>query len=394
MRPSSARPLRRVASASCAPGRVASILTMPIVSNSCSAHRCSSACRRRKPFRSRTIPCRPDAASADRSACRWSTRWRSWTPRATSSRAAARARSWFAGRWSFAGISMIPSSLRRRSWARGSAPATSAASTRTAMSTSPGALKEIINRGGEKISPVEIDLAIESLPGVKEAAAFGIPHPSLGEEMVAAVVREENAAIDEAQVVEHVRARAGARKVPRRVYFVERLPRTEQRQVARGMRSRELLSLEQGAAAPSAESAAAGAGSLSPLEGALAGLWSSLLQVDHGRPRRRLLPPWRRFAARNATHRPSSRRSSASSCRSSRCSGRRPPSRAWPAPIEAVARRGTRSRIGGPRPASAQAAEAAIRPRRDARAAAPCRIRNCACGSWSGSIRTATPTTW
>ena len=84
-----------------------------------------------------------------------------------------------------------------------------------------GRLKEIINRGGEKISPVEIDLAIESLPGVKEAAAFGIPHPTLGEEMVAAVVREENATIDEAQVVEHVLARAGARNVPRRVYFVE-----------------------------------------------------------------------------------------------------------------------------------------------------------------------------
>src|SRR4029077_15484581 len=48
-----------------------------------------------------------------------------------------------------------------------------------------GRIKEIINRGGEKISPVEIDLAIESLPGVKEAAAFAIPHPSLGEEMVA-----------------------------------------------------------------------------------------------------------------------------------------------------------------------------------------------------------------
>ena len=58
-----------------------------------------------------------------------------------------------------------------------------------------GRIKEIINRGGEKISPVEIDAVIESLPGVKEAATFGIAHASLGEEVVAALVRHADAAI-------------------------------------------------------------------------------------------------------------------------------------------------------------------------------------------------------
>src|SRR4029079_3374448 len=61
-----------------------------------------------------------------------------------------------------------------------------------------GRIKEIIDRGGEKISPVEIDLAIESLAGVKEAAAFGIPHPTLGEEMGAAGVGEQNAGVRDA----------------------------------------------------------------------------------------------------------------------------------------------------------------------------------------------------
>jgi amino acid adenylation domain-containing protein len=141
-----------------------------------------------------------------------------------------------------------------------------------------GRIKDIINRGGEKILPFEIDLAIESLPGVKEAAAFGIPHPTLGEEMVAAVVREENAAVDEAQVVERVRARAGVRKVPRRVYFVERLPRTDNGKLRRSTLP-EMLSLEQVAVTTGHAPPATGPGSLSPFEGALAGLWSSLLQV-------------------------------------------------------------------------------------------------------------------
>ena len=142
-----------------------------------------------------------------------------------------------------------------------------------------GRIKEIINRGGEKISPVEIDLAIESLPGVKEAAAFAIPHQTLGEEIVAAVVREENSGIDERAVVERVRARTGPRKVPRRVYFVERLPRTDNGKLRRSALP-DLLSPDQVVSARGQTPTAGERVSLSPLEGALAGLWASLLNVD------------------------------------------------------------------------------------------------------------------
>ena len=139
-----------------------------------------------------------------------------------------------------------------------------------------GRIKEIINRGGEKISPAEIDLAIESLPGVLEAAAFGVPHPSLGEEIVAAVVREANATVDEARVMEHVRARAGARKAPRRVYFVEQLPRTCGGKLQRSALA-EWLSPGQDITAPRSGVATPGPALRSPIEDELAKLWSSLL---------------------------------------------------------------------------------------------------------------------
>ena len=248
-----------------------------------------------------------------------------------------------------------------------------------------GRIKDIINRGGEKISPAEIDLAIESLPGVKEAAVFAIPHPSLGEEMVAAVVREENAAIDEAQVVERVRARAGVRKVPRRVYFVERLPRTDNGKLRRSALP-ELLSLEQVPAVP----APAGTGSLSPLEGAIAGLWSSLLKVDAvGRDDDFFLLGG--DSLRGTQLIAHLRRSSASTCRFCRCLGRRPRSRVWLVRSRSPVQESAQS-LGDPigRP---------VKPRMRRYAHAwigdlwSSRIRNCGCGFWRGSIRIAGPTT-
>ena len=147
-----------------------------------------------------------------------------------------------------------------------------------------GRIKEIINRGGEKISPVEIDLAIRSLPGVNEAAAFGIPHPTLGEEIVAAVVRQPDVTLHEAQVIQHVGRRLELRKVPRRIYFVERLPRTDNGKLRRHALP-QLLGLTQKAAAQGAPlPAAEEIRSLSPLEGALAGLWATLLKIEHVNP--------------------------------------------------------------------------------------------------------------
>ena len=54
-----------------------------------------------------------------------------------------------------------------------------------------GRLKELINRGGEKISPREIDEVLLAHPAVSEAVSFGVPHPTWGEEVAAAVVLRE-----------------------------------------------------------------------------------------------------------------------------------------------------------------------------------------------------------
>ena len=87
-----------------------------------------------------------------------------------------------------------------------------------------GRLKEMINRGGEKIAPREIDDVLLQHPAVAEAVAFGAPHPSWGEEVVAAVVLKGDAT--EKDLITFARGRLADYKVPRKLYIVERIPRT------------------------------------------------------------------------------------------------------------------------------------------------------------------------
>jgi len=139
-----------------------------------------------------------------------------------------------------------------------------------------GRANEVINRGGEKISPVEIDAALRSLSGVADAAAFGVEHPRLGQEVVAAVVRRPGATLTEDEVQGHVRARLGARSAPRRVWFVDALPRNE----AGKLKRRELAAWVGYAAATLAGDALRGGGAApTPFEAALTGLWGSVLHV-------------------------------------------------------------------------------------------------------------------
>lgn len=87
-----------------------------------------------------------------------------------------------------------------------------------------GRLKEMINRGGEKIAPREIDDVLLQHPAVAEAVAFGSPHPSWGEEVAAAVVLKGEAT--EKQLVAFARERLADYKVPRKLYIVDHIPRT------------------------------------------------------------------------------------------------------------------------------------------------------------------------
>ena len=84
-----------------------------------------------------------------------------------------------------------------------------------------GRLTAIIKTGGANVSPPEIDAVLAECPGVKIAATVGVPHDSLGEMVVACVVPEAGASIDEDMVRAFVSKRLSSYKVPRRVLFLQ-----------------------------------------------------------------------------------------------------------------------------------------------------------------------------
>ncbi len=88
-----------------------------------------------------------------------------------------------------------------------------------------GRLKEIINRGGEKISPREVDEALLQHPAVAQAVTFAIPHQRLGEEIAAAVVLRDGSESDERAIRKFVGARLADFKTPRRVVILDEIPK-------------------------------------------------------------------------------------------------------------------------------------------------------------------------
>ena len=88
-----------------------------------------------------------------------------------------------------------------------------------------GRIKEIINRGGEKISPLEVDDALLRHAAVAQAVTFPIPDGRLGDEVAAAVVVAENSAADERALQDFVAQQLAPFKVPRRIFVVEDIPK-------------------------------------------------------------------------------------------------------------------------------------------------------------------------
>ena len=88
-----------------------------------------------------------------------------------------------------------------------------------------GRLKEMINRGGEKIVPQEVDEALAGHPAVADAAVFAIAHETLGEDVAAAVVLRNGATTSELELRKFAATRLAAFKVPRRIMFLDALPR-------------------------------------------------------------------------------------------------------------------------------------------------------------------------
>ena len=88
-----------------------------------------------------------------------------------------------------------------------------------------GRLKELINRGGEKVSPLEVDGVLSAHPAVAQALTFAMPHAKLGEEVAAAVVLREGAACTERELRDFAAQQLADFKVPRKVVFLPEIPK-------------------------------------------------------------------------------------------------------------------------------------------------------------------------
>lgn len=93
-----------------------------------------------------------------------------------------------------------------------------------------GRLKELINRGGEKISPIELDSAILALPGVSEAVSFGVADEKYGEKVWAAVILKDAGGKDERQVEKDLKQALAGKvakfKIPERIIITQAIPKT------------------------------------------------------------------------------------------------------------------------------------------------------------------------
>jgi len=88
-----------------------------------------------------------------------------------------------------------------------------------------GRLKELINRGGEKVSPLEVDGVLSDHPAVAQALTFAIPHAKLGEEVGAAVVLREGMTLSERELRDFAAKHLADFKVPRKVVFLPEIPK-------------------------------------------------------------------------------------------------------------------------------------------------------------------------
>lgn len=90
-----------------------------------------------------------------------------------------------------------------------------------------GRKKEVINRGGEKISPAEIENALANHHEVKEVCAFSIPHPRLGEDCAIAVVLHTGKVVSPQDLRQFMSRDIGWHKVPRSIYFLKEIPKNQ-----------------------------------------------------------------------------------------------------------------------------------------------------------------------
>lgn len=137
-----------------------------------------------------------------------------------------------------------------------------------------GRLKEIINRGGEKIIPAEVDRVLMEHPDVDQAVTFAMPHNQLGEEIAAAVV-PKNDRLTEIELRQHARSLLADHKVPRKIIFLQQIPKGPTGKVQR-------IGLAQtlGLASRSVEIPKEDKKPESELEKRIAEIWETVLEIE------------------------------------------------------------------------------------------------------------------
>lgn len=136
-----------------------------------------------------------------------------------------------------------------------------------------GRLKELINRGGEKVSPIEVDEVLMAHPGVAQALTFALPHPTLGEDVAAAVVVRSPGSPTAEQLRDFAAARLPYFKVPRRIVLVDAIPKGATGKPQRiGLAERLGLTADGDGAAPAGERVAP----RTPVEEVVAALWAEV----------------------------------------------------------------------------------------------------------------------
>lgn len=139
-----------------------------------------------------------------------------------------------------------------------------------------GRTKEMINRGGEKIAPREVDEALLRHPAVAQALAFAMPDPLLGEDVAAAVVLRPGVGVTEAALRDFVAQTLADFKIPRRIVFLDEIPKGPT-----GKPRRTGLAEKLGIQAEARRSGrAAYVAPHSPTAAAIAGIWESVLRID------------------------------------------------------------------------------------------------------------------
>ena len=95
--------------------------------------------------------------------------------------------------------------------------------------------KDLVITGGFNVYPKEVELEIDAIEGVGESAVIGVPHRDFGEAVVAVVVPEKGASLDEAKMIAELRQRLAGYKVPKRVIVTDELPRNTMAKVQKNL---------------------------------------------------------------------------------------------------------------------------------------------------------------